>query len=682
MFNQLQDYYQRYKQSKQYKHDLDALLDRANPEDPLEDRLHWAVELMQWVRYQVVLKDYSEVANTRLPSTRIRFLLQLLDRNPVWKQRTAVTMRSILRDLDCLDLFVESGLPQATGFFSELRHRVMTKIMPERPLSDGLGSLFQAMFPSQDDADWIRSLEPEIVDRIITFIHFEETDDEACWKLVEKDIGDAIFLLVADVRAIGLSTPMRSRMDFSRLQDLPFFDLTKVTESLLYAYHHSPAAEYSQVRLNYLEKINACFESFQSVYSHLDTHGVSTTVVYSLASAQAKLRRIRDLVSLLTHEKIPARHVKNFIAQLIEENLHKESFFALINDNFQLMSRKIVDRSAETGETYIARTRKDYLRTFRKAAGGGAVSSVTVIIKLMIVLISLPLFLGGILASINYAIGFLAIQFFGFMLATKQPGMTGPALANRLQQVNEGAPMDLLVDEITKIFRTQFVGVAGNVMLVIPCVMLIDMVFSLLVGNTIVQSPETAKYIFSATDILGLTLPFACITGVLLWLSSIFAGYVDNWFFLHRMKRVIELNRTLIFVFGKERCQQLAKFLEKHISEIAANISLGFLLGMTPEILAFFGLFIQVPHVTLSSGTLALGIRHFGLDTFYMPEFYRAVAGIFGIGIINVSVSFYLAFFIALRARNMRASKKREIYFALLSRLRKSPFSFFFPTKI
>ncbi|MCB0349029.1 MAG: hypothetical protein KDD37_09335, partial [Bdellovibrionales bacterium] len=568
-----------------------------------------------------------------------------------------------------------------SGIMGELKNRIARKIMPERPLSDGLSTFFSAIFPNDTDAAWFSDLSTEVVEKIISFINYGATADDDCWPSVEKDLKDALLLLATQARAIGLSAPMRKRMNYKDLKDLPFFDFTKAAEDLVAAFETKSSDEYEIIKEQFQGQVLLCIDAFNDVYRHLDIFGVSTTVVYLLESAQAKLKRISDLVHLLSHQKISVDLLQYFIAELIEENNDKKSVTALLSQNFRLMSRKIVDRSAETGEHYISRTRQDYYLMFKKALGGGAVTALTVLIKLFVTAISLPLFVGGFLNSLNYATSFLFIHFRGYTLATKQPAMTAPALASKLQNVNNGGPIDELVSEITKIFRTQMVGIVGNVVMVIPTVIACDLLVYLLIDKHILTSPQQANYIFKSTNLFGLTLVYAAFTGVLLWLSSIFAGYVDNWFYLNKMTKVIALNRRLNFIFGKDRCFHVSKFLEANISSIAANVSLGILMGLTPEVLSFFGIGLQVRHVTLSSGNFALGLMHYGLKSFEMWPFYSAILGIMFIGLLNVGVSFSLAFFVATRSRNIKGGKKREIYYAIISRIREKPMDFLFPPK-
>jgi site-specific recombinase len=213
-----------------------------------------------------------------------------------------------------------------------------------------------------------------------------------------------------------------------------------------------------------------------------------------------------------------------------------------------------------------------------------------------------------------------------------------------------------------------------------PAALVISFGYFFISGQHIVHEDIEANNIFDSTDILGPTIIYASFTGVLLWLSSIFAGYVDNWFFLNRMKDVISYNLRLNFVFGAERCKSVATYLEKNISGFAANISLGFLLGMVPKIMSFLGFYLDVRHVTLASGTFMLGAIHYGWNVVKMSEFWKALVGIGLIGFLNVAVSFSLAFFVAIRSRNIRGTQRRAIYLSIVQRIKSKPLSFFYPS--
>jgi site-specific recombinase len=51
------------------------------------------------------------------------------------------------------------------------------------------------------------------------------------------------------------------------------------------------------------------------------------------------------------------------------------------------------------------------------------------------------------------------------------------------------------------------------------------------------------------------------------------------------------------------------------------------------------------------------------------------------IGVLNLTVSFLLAFHVALRSRGLKLVDRRRIYSAITQRLGRAPLSFLFPPK-
>jgi site-specific recombinase len=58
-----------------------------------------------------------------------------------------------------------------------------------------------------------------------------------------------------------------------------------------------------------------------------------------------------------------------------------------------------------------------------------------------------------------------------------------------------------------------------------------------------------------------------------------------------------------------------------------------------------------------------------------------AVAALPVIGLLNVGVSFFFAFRVALRAHDVSDVGRRRLYGAIGQRLRRSPLSFFWPAR-
>ena len=165
----------------------------------------------------------------------------------------------------------------------------------------------------------------------------------------------------------------------------------------------------------------------------------------------------------------------------------------------------------------------------------------------------------------------------------------------------------------------------------------------------------------------------------MLFASSIIAGWAENWFALQRLDSAIRYNPRITAVLGSARADRWATFMRNNISGLSANISLGLMLGLVPAFAAFFGLGLEVRHVTLSTGQLAAAAASLGVDILRQPAFWWCAGGLVVTGLLNVGVSFYMAFLLALRAHNVTGVQRDNIYAAVRQRLRNRTRSFFWP---
>jgi site-specific recombinase len=63
----------------------------------------------------------------------------------------------------------------------------------------------------------------------------------------------------------------------------------------------------------------------------------------------------------------------------------------------------------------------------------------------------------------------------------------------------------------------------------------------------------------------------------------------------------------------------------------------------------------------------------------WLPALWWCLAGIVVVGVLNVAVSFWLAFRVALRSRGVRLGERARIRAALRRRLRQRPLEFLRP---
>jgi site-specific recombinase len=210
--------------------------------------------------------------------------------------------------------------------------------------------------------------------------------------------------------------------------------------------------------------------------------------------------------------------------------------------------------------------------------------------------------------------------------------------------------------------------------------MVIQVAILLIMGNPSI-TPTKAQAIFQSVSPFSGAFIFAAFTGLLLWLSSLIAGLVDNWFVLHSVQDVIRYHRRLNIVFGEIRTTRWAQWWRDNISVVAANVSLGFLLIYGPTFLGFLGIGMEIRHVTLSAGQFAAAATALGWKVFLMTGFWLGIIGFLLIGVINVLVSFSLAFNMALRSRDLPSLDRSRLYAAVRHRLRSNFKSAIFPPK-
>ena len=664
----------RWRRSGRTRLDLDALLAHAAPQLPIAERVEWLVELLIWLR----TPGQATQDSGSLPAVRLRFLLQVLERHPDWKKSVAHTLRSLVRDLEALDLFSQTGLPMETGFVSEVSERLLRRFLPEAPRSSDFGELFGRLFPEGHDLLWLERLDHETLGALILLFSYDLQETEDDWNSLERDMERALVVLASDLRSLALSPALRRRLGQDRFEDFPFVRLLPLIEKLLSCSRTEDAHGMLDVSVTVRGILADCSGRIRHAFHDLGDKGVSIDLVYRLDRMQAQIERSRRLVSLLVEERADVSAHLQLLKDLVRAQDEQRSLRAFFSETFSLLSRKIAERSADTGEHYIARDAREHRALIGHALGGGALTAFTTLGKILLEFAPMASFVKGALASMNYASSFLLIQAFGFTLATKQPAMTAPALAARMENLDDEASMRALVEEVVRLVRSQGAAIMGNLVAVVPLCFLLDYLSLWLFGDRILD-PKSAREMLREHSLLGFSPLFAAFTGVLLWASSIISGWVDNASAYRRVPEGLAHNRRLIFFWGRSGAQRFAAGFRRHLSGIAGNVSLGLLLGLFPKVLAFFGLGLEVRHVTLATGTVAFCLSALGRDAFRGPEATYALAGILVIGLLNVGVAFFLALFVALRARKVRSVDRRRVYRALARRLFQRPWSFVWP---
>jgi site-specific recombinase len=668
--------------------DLAELLEAVDMEAPLAQRHLWLIELFAWIR--------GDAKSVSAAITRLRLLLDVVQSRPQLQTRLRQWWHQLLHIVDASSLLADFGFAQRSAFVSELTERIRLKLLPATPETTDAAVLFSLVLPKKFDQLWIAEVDEPTLARIADLLETPDLGASARTHTTfwQNTILEAITFCVGHIRSSGFSPELRTRMSPKAVEDRPFHwldtDLDALRASFLASRDDSApdqaerAAALQHAVATFRDRLDACRQAAGTVYTHLDEHGISVSLVFRLRELRARVLRVRELLDCLLSDR-PNSYTAKLLAHLVKIGVHRRSVRDLITSNTTLLTAKMADRSAEMGENYITRNRTEYYEMLRKAAGGGAVVAVTTLFKFLLIAVGFSAFWGGFFAGMNYALSFIAIQLLHWTLATKQPAMTAPAMAAKLKDLSGDADIESFVDEVAHVVRSQAAAVIGNLALVVPCVLLISYAMQLTLGKPMIDQTEAAK-VLSSLSLLGPTALFAAVTGVVLFLSSIFAGWAENWFVLHRLDSAMRYNPRATALLGAARSARWANFMRKNISGFAASVSLGLMLGLIPAFAGFLGFGLELRHVTLSMGQIAAACASYGLDVLQRPELLTpllwAVASIFVIGPLNVGVSYYLAFRLALRAHNVSIGERQRIRQAVWYRLNYAPLSFLWPPKV
>ncbi|RZI65449.1 MAG: recombinase [Variovorax sp.] len=658
------------------KSDLSTLLTRLDPTAGTVARHVWLIALFDWLR--------GDGTSPRAAAARVGLLLDALEGAPALRAQARAWWDAFTREVDLTALLADHGFAPRTAFLSELSERLRRKLLPGTPETTDASELFRMVLPGDFDARWIGLLDEATLTRVGALL--VEPGDDALpasdaaprWR---HTVMDAVTYCASQVVAAGFSPELRLRMSDPVRESRPFHRLMAELDDLQDEMFRTPRDETAlqAAFIAFRDRLDACRSGAASVYVHLEDHGISVGLVFRLRQLRERVLRIRELLDCMM-SPTPHASVARLVGRLVTAGGERSSIRALIASNSSMLAAKVTERSAEAGEHYITRDRGAYLKMVRKAAGGGALTALTVLFKFAILALGLSAFWGGLWAGLMYAASFVAIQLLHLTLATKQPAMTAPAMAAKLRDLKTEGAVDAFVDEVTHLVRSQVAAVLGNVGVVVPAVLAIAFALQRVLGRPPLDAAHATE-VLHGLSLAGPTMFYAAFTGLLLFAASIVAGWTENAFVLHRLDSAMRYNPRIGAFLGAARARRWADFMRTHISGFASNISLGLMLGLLPAFAAFFGLGLDVRHVTLSAGQIAAAAASLGPAALHMPALWWAVAAVPLIGALNVSVSFYFAFRLALRAHSVNAVDRARIRSAIWARWRSRPASFFVPAR-
>ncbi|QLF50920.1 recombinase [Capnocytophaga sp. oral taxon 902] len=591
-------------------------------------------------------------------------------------------------------LFTDAGLLNSVSFFKELRRRISRQLLPDQPSQENIQYVLNQLFYRPSDVKWVHQIPldnwKELFEILAVSTFYEDSES----KTTSKQILLAIMILSQRMGGLALQTDVRRMVPEYAHLNSPFIALddelnnlarTLSKEDKPYLYIQDHELDYKQ--LNILA--GQCEDFVNKADANTSKYGVSFSVNQTLLLIRQQIKRIKRLYNYLFIEKEADKCEKTiaFYLDMVKTNSKKNNIRKLIDDSVYNITYEITNYTGKTGEHYITSTTGEYFKMLKTALWGGVIVGFMCLVKLyMSMQPDQSDFFRALNYSLNYAIGFVLIYLTGSTLATKQPAMTASTIAKTLESLSDNdnnkekqkhyTEFSAL---FTRLFRSQFIAFVGNVFGAFPVSMLLAIGMSYLSGYNI----ATKKSLHLLEDLNIWHTPVflhACIAGIFLFLSGIIAGNVASVNNFNNFYYRLSEHPFLKGFFGKVRMQRVANWMQQKWPSVVSNIWFGVFMGSAWAIGHFFGLPIDIRHITFASGNLAYGL--YGMNFIISLEnIFWCILGIGIIGFGNFIVSFGLSLWIALRSREVPASELKYLGRCVWRAFKARPRAFFFPVK-
>ena len=586
-------------------------------------------------------------------------------------ERLRAAARHLLGLPDQQVFYAEAGLHSAKGFVLELAVRLGQRLLPLPAEGGSYAEVVRLAF-SSPDLEALALLSDETWELLLGTLALEP-GAHAC-TVTRRSLAEAARMLSYRLAGCALDRELLRADAALERHESPFLALNALLVPVLEPRRADGAALPQQAWRDAEVLLEQCEAALGRVRRRLREIGVSIRLTYLIARMGQLVARLRAVLAALTEHASPAA-IAALLRETVASEHRRDEVGPYIGETVSLLARNVTDHAARHGEHYIAQDRSQWLHMARAAAGGGVVIACMALAKLQLALLHLPPLTAGIVYGLNYGLGFVLIHMLGFVVATKQPAMTAAAIAATLEDTQDKRRIERLADLAQNTIRTQFVAVLGNVGLAFPLACLIALAWTPLTGAPIAPPEKLHKMLAEIHPLASGALFFAAVAGVGLFLSGLVSGYFDN------QARYLELGdrvaRSPRFAWlGAGRAAQLGAYVDAHYGAILGNLFFGMYLGLVGTVGVLTGLPVDIRHVAFSSANVGTALVGLGWQEAraILPW---AVAGVAGIAIVNLLVSFVLALYVAVKSRRLGFAQLGQLGGALLGRLARSPLSFF-----
>ena len=545
----------------------------------------------------------------------------------------------------------EAGLPEEVFLLRELLARALRHLMPVDEVQGDLYVLLDSLNLREEDAEWVASLPDSFVDWWADIFRPSPSSILASCKL-----------LALRATNVALSRDFLTLADDEDVTKSSFFDLPTVVEHVV---KHPDEFPHWETRRE------LCETQLREMTLLLDQRGSSASMIFRVRLLRSLLWRIQQVLSLQREDS----ESRKFAVTIVHGFATQRRIGTVFSASTRRLARSVVEKTGRVGKHYIARNAAQWKAMGWGAIFAGVITCFTALFKYSISSAIHAPFLVAIGHSLNYTVSFLLMQAGGFLLASKMPAATAATLVDAMED-----PKKDHMASLQAISQTQTLVTIGNLIGAILSSIAVDRIWNAVAGHPFLTAEEAEHGVHMLFPLQSLTIPFAIVTGVFLWLSSLATGWTANYLALTRMESAITNSLRIRRQLGAARAGSIANWVEHHAAGSAGYIVLGFLLGAVPILFGLFGIPLEVRHVTLGAASLAYDWDALRLGgELHLSDVVMSFTGILVVGLLNIFTSFALSFLLAVRARDIGEAKARRFLKEVALKVVLHPVTFLLP---
>ncbi|HEY1077497.1 MAG TPA: RNA methyltransferase [Fontimonas sp.] len=582
-----------------------------------------------------------------------------------------------------LRLLSDSGVLTGEGLFSGLWRRMTQGLLPEELDPAQLKDAVSLIFRRDDDYLWVAAIDDAQWVALLDALDLGALGASAN-QAPPLQILEAMLVVSYRIAALGLEPELVRNHPAIERYESPFLtqnvEMRQFIDELKAAQLDKRAPTTDDKHM--LVLLDQCEQIIGKVRKQAAQTGASVSLTVLLARLAQNIARLKLMLQLLegrpVHELNELR--VRFFKQIVRAENRRNHVAEMWSQTVDLLSTRIVSNASKAGEQYITNSRAEFFALFRSAMGAGLIVVIASLAKIALFDDSRSPIGQALVYNAVYVSAFVLMYVFHFSLATKQPAMTAHAIAQTLEgnADSAGKRMAALADLVVRTFRSQFIALLGNLIVVVPLALYVAQVYWWEFDRHYVDAHKSAALLAEVEPLSPLVWFWAALTGVCLFATGLISGYYDNRAAYDRVPQRVAKTRWIRRLLGKGGATRLGAYIENNFGGLMGSILFGIMLGSFGAVGRIFGLPIDTLHVTFTSANTVYALS---AATEPATLALSAIGGIAIIGLLNLLVSFALALYVAMRAQRVRFDAWRALLRALAVHAWRRPLEFFWPPR-